>query len=185
MWDRLPVNVQRQLIDKKMRFFIIDAISLAEEIGLGARINMIMQTAFFVISGIIPRQEAIKAIKKEITKTYGKKGEEVLQMNYAAVDTALQNIIEVPVPREATSLVGMRPAVPENAPEFVRNVTARMIEGKGDSLPVSAIPDDGTWPSGTTQYEKRNIAVHIPVWEPDICIQCARAPSSVPTPLSG
>jgi pyruvate-ferredoxin/flavodoxin oxidoreductase len=173
VWDRLPVNVQRQLIDKKMRFFIIDAISLAEEIGLGARINMIMQTAFFVISGIIPREEAIKAIKKEITKTYGKKGEEVLQMNYAAVDTALQNIIEVPVPREATSALGMRPAVPGNAPEFVRNVTARMIEGRGDSLPVSAIPDDGTWPSGTTQYEKRNIAVHIPVWEPDICIQCA------------
>ena len=112
VWDTLPLNVQKQLIDKKMRFFVIDAISLAEELGLGARINMIMQTAFFVISGIIPKEEAIKAIKKEITKTYGKKGEEVLKMNYAAVDTALSNIFEVPVPGKATSHKSMRPAVP-------------------------------------------------------------------------
>ncbi len=173
VWDTLPATVQRHLIDKKMKFYVIDAISLAEEIGLGARINMIMQTAFFVISGIIPREDAIKAIKKEITKTYGKKGEEVLKMNYAAVDTALQNIAEVTVPASVTATTDMRPAVPADAPEFVRNVTGRMIEGKGDTLPVSAIPVDGTWPTGTTQYEKRNIGVHIPVWEPDICIQCA------------
>jgi len=173
VWDTLPATVQRHLIEKKMKFYVIDAIALAEEIGLGARINMIMQTAFFVISGIIPREDAIKAIKKEITKTYGKKGEEVLKMNYAAVDTALQNIAEVTVPAKVTATTDMRPAVPADAPEFVRNVTGRMIEGKGDTLPVSAIPVDGTWPTGTTQYEKRNIGVHIPVWEPDICIQCA------------
>ncbi len=172
VWDTLPIEVQQQLIAKKMKFYVIDAITLAEEIGLGARINMIMQTAFFVISGIIPKEDAVKAIKKEITKTYGKKGEEVLNMNYAAVDAALQNIVEVPVPRTVTSKEGMRPAVPEDAPDFVRRVTAKMIEGKGDALPVSAIPADGTWPTGTTQYEKRNIGVHIPVWDPEVCIQC-------------
>ena len=172
VWDALPAAVQKQLIAKKMRLYIIDAISLAEEIGLGARINMIMQTAFFVISGIIGKDEAVKAIKKEIQKTYGKKGDEVLQMNYAAVDTALQNLVEVPIPAKATSSVDMRPPVPDYAPAFVKDVTAVMIEGKGDSLPVSAMPDDGTWPTATTQYEKRNIAVHIPVWEPDVCIQC-------------
>ncbi len=174
VWDTLPAEVQEQLISKKMKFYIIDAISLAEELGLGTRINMIMQTAFFVIAGIIPKDEAIESIKREIKKTYMKKGEQVVQMNYAAVDKALQNIVEVPVPAKATSGKRMRPAVPEEAPEFVRNVTARMIEGNGDSLPVSAIPVDGTWPTSTTQYEKRNIGVHIPVWEPDICIQCGQ-----------
>jgi pyruvate-ferredoxin/flavodoxin oxidoreductase len=174
VWDSLPAVVQKELISKKMRLFIIDAISLAEQIGLGARINMIMQTAFFVISGIIGKDEAVKAIKKEIHKTYGKKGEEVLQMNYAAVDKALENLVEVPIPAQATSKVEMRPPVPDFAPQFVKDVTAVMIEGKGDSLPVSAIPDDGTWPTATTQYEKRNIAVHIPVWEPDVCIQCGQ-----------
>lgn len=172
VWDALPAAVQKQLIAKKMRLYIIDAISLAEEIGLGARINMIMQTAFFVISGIVGKDEAVKAIKKEILKTYGKKGDEVLRMNYAAVDTALQNLVEVPIPAKATSSLDMRPPVPDYAPAFVKDVTAVMIEGKGDSLPVSAMPDDGTWPTATTQYEKRNIAVHIPVWEPDVCIQC-------------
>ncbi len=174
VWDTLPAEVQEQLISKKMKFYIIDAISLAEELGLGTRINMIMQTAFFVIAGIIPKDEAIESIKREIKKTYMKKGEQVVQMNYAAVDKALQNIVEVAVPAKATSRKRMRPPVPEEAPEFVRNVTARMIEGNGDSLPVSAIPADGTWPTSTTQYEKRNIGVHIPVWEPDICIQCGQ-----------
>ncbi len=174
VWDTLPVEVQEQLISKKMKFYIIDAISLAEELGLGTRINMIMQTAFFVIAGIIPKEEAIESIKREIKKTYMKKGEQVVQMNYAAVDKALQNIVEVPVPAKATSKNRMRPAVPADAPEFVKNVTAKMIAGNGDSLPVSAIPADGTWLTGTTQFEKRNIGVHIPVWEPDICIQCGQ-----------
>ncbi len=174
IWDTLPVEVQEQLISKKMKFYIIDAISLADELGLGSRINMIMQTAFFVISGIIPKEDAVKAIKTEIKKTYIKKGEEVVKLNYAAVDKALQNIVEVKVPGKVTSKNRMLPPVPEDAPEFVRKVTAKMIADKGDSLPVSAIPADGTWPTGTTQYEKRNIGVHIPIWEPDICIQCGQ-----------
>ena len=171
-WDSLPAEVQKQLIAKRMKLYIIDAVLLAEKLGLGARINMIMQTAFFVISGIIPKEDAIKAIKKEIHSTYAKKGDKILQKNYAAVDSAMQGIVEISVPAEATSTIKMRPAVPDHAPKFVKDVTARMIEGKGDSLPVSAIPADGTWPTGTTQYEKRNIAVHIPVWDPDVCIQC-------------
>ncbi|MCP4256360.1 MAG: pyruvate:ferredoxin (flavodoxin) oxidoreductase [Planctomycetes bacterium] len=174
VWDTLPVEVQQALIDKKIKFYIIDAISLAEEIGLGARINMIMQTAFFVISGIIPKEQAIEAIKREIKKTYMKKGEKVVEMNYAAVDKALQNIVEVSIPDKATSTLRMRPAVPADAPDFVKNVTARIIEGNGDSLPVSAMPADGTWPTATTQYEKRAIAVHIPEWIPENCIQCAQ-----------
>ncbi len=174
VWDTLPVEVQEQLIAKRMKFFIIDAISLAEEIGLGGRINMIMQTAFFIISGIIPKEDAIRAIKAEIKKTYMKKGEAVIGMNYAAVDSALQNIVEVSIPEKVTSTVRLKPPVPDMAPEFVRNVTAKIIAGKGDYLPVSAMPADGTWPTGTTQYEKRNIGIHIPVWEPDICIQCGQ-----------
>jgi pyruvate-ferredoxin/flavodoxin oxidoreductase len=172
VWDTLPAIVQKQLIDKKMKFYIIDAFSIAKKLGLGARINMIMQTAFFVISGIIPKEDAVKAIKKEIDKTYGKKGEKILNMNYGAVDEALNGIIEVKVPEKVTSSIGLRPPVPENAPQFVKDVTAMMIEGKGDYIPVSAIPADGTWPTATTQYEKRNIAVYIPVWEPDACLQC-------------
>lgn len=174
VWDTLPVEVQKQLISKKMKFYIIDAISLAEEIGLGARINMIMQTAFFIISGIIPKEDAVKSIKAEIKKTYMRKGEEIVNLNYKAVDKALQSIVEVPVPAKATSKIKMREPVPEDAPEFVRNVTAKLLANKGDSLPVSAIPADGTWPTATTQYEKRNIGVNIPVWEPDACIQCAQ-----------
>src|SRR3990172_3540665 len=174
VWDTLPVEVQEHLISKKMKFYIIDAIALAEEIGLGSRINMIMQTAFFIISGILPKDEAVKAIKKEINKTYGKKGTKVVEMNYAAVDTALKNIVEVPVPAKVSASKRMKPAVPDHAPQFVKNVTAVMATGKGDTLPVSAIPADGTWPVVTTQYEKRNIAVHIPIWEPDICIQCGQ-----------
>ncbi|MBI5740408.1 MAG: pyruvate:ferredoxin (flavodoxin) oxidoreductase [Nitrospirae bacterium] len=174
VWDSLPVEVQERIISGKMKFYIIDAISLAEELGLGSRINMIMQTAFFVISGILPAEDAINAIKGQIEKTYKKKGTQVVEMNYAAVDKAVRNIVEVPVPAAATGKIHMRPPVPVHAPEFVQNVTAKMIEGKGDSLPVSAIPSDGTWPTGTTQYEKRNIGVHVPIWEPDVCIQCGQ-----------
>ena len=174
VWDTLPVEVQEQLISKKMKFYIIDAISLAEEIGLGARINMIMQTAFFIISGIIPKEDAVKSIKTEIKKTYMRKGEDIVNLNYEAVDKALQNIVEVPVPDKATSKVHMRPPVPEHAPEFVKNVTAKLLADNGDSLPVSAMPADGTWPTATTQYEKRNIGVNIPIWESDACIQCAQ-----------
>jgi pyruvate-ferredoxin/flavodoxin oxidoreductase len=171
VWDILPLEIQQHLIAKKMRFFIIDAVALAEELGLGSRINMIMQTAFFVISGIIPKEDAIRSIKEQIKKTYKKKGEEVIKMNYASVDTALKNIVEVAVPARATGKP-MRGPVVTDAPPFVKEVLAPMVAMKGNHLPVSAMPVDGSWPTGTTQYEKRNIAVHVPVWEPDVCIQC-------------
>jgi len=172
VWDNMPVEVQRQIIDKKLKFYVIDGIGLAKKLGLGARINMIMQTAFFIIGGILPKDEAVKAIKDAIVKTYGNKGEKVVNMNFAAVDGALNNIHEVKYPEKATSKIKKPPIVPEDAPEFVQYVTASIIANKGDSLPVSAMPDDGTFMTGTTQYEKRNIAVEIPVWDEKACIQC-------------
>ena len=172
VWDNIPQEVQQRLIDKKAKFYVIDAIALAKDLGLGARINMIMQTAFFLISGILPPDEAIKAIKDAIVKTYGAKGEKIVNMNFAAVDGAAENLHEVKYPDKVTSSITMPPIVPDFAPDFVKNVTAEIIAGRGDDLPVSAFPDDGTYPTATTQYEKRNIAVDIPVWEPEICIQC-------------
>ncbi len=172
VWDKIPREVQQQIIEKKAKFYVIDAISLAKELGLGARINMIMQTAFFLISGILPKEKAIKAIKKAIVDTYGAKGEKVVNMNYAAVDSTAGALKEVDYPHEVTSSIAKPPIVPDFAPEFVKTVTAEIIAGRGYDLPVSVFPDDGTYPTGTTQYEKRNIAVDIPVWEKDICIQC-------------
>ncbi|MEA3297217.1 MAG: pyruvate:ferredoxin (flavodoxin) oxidoreductase, partial [candidate division Zixibacteria bacterium] len=172
VWDNIPMEVQKQIIDKKADFYVIDAISLAKKLGLGARINMIMQTAFFFISGILPKDKAIEAIKNAIKKTYGGKGEKVVNMNYAAVDGAVDALKKVDYPGKVTSTKKMPPIVPDAAPEFVHNVTAEIIAGRGDQLPVSAFPTDGTYPTGTTQFEKRNIAVDIPVWEPDVCIQC-------------
>ncbi len=172
VWDKIPREVQQQIIERKAKFYVIDAISLAKELGLGARINMIMQTAFFLISGILTREKAIKAIKKAIVYTYGAKGEKVVNMNYAAVDGTASALKEVDYPHEVTSNIAMPPIVPDFAPEFVRTVTAEIIAGRGEDLPVSAFPDDGTYPTGTTQYEKRNIAVDIPVWDKDLCIQC-------------
>ena len=174
VWDTLPQEVQKQIIEKKLKFYIIDAISLAEEIGLGPRINVIMQTAFFKISNIIPLDTAVKAIKGAIKKTYGRKGEKIVAMNNAAVDGTLERVYEVEVPEKVTSKIKMRPPVPEDAPDFVKEVTAELIARRGDKLPVSKMPVDGKFPTGTTQYEKRNVAVNIPVWEPDICIQCGR-----------
>ncbi len=174
IWDTLPKEVQKQIIDKKLKFYVIDAISLADELGLGARINVIMQTAFFKISNVIPLDIAIKAIKDAIKKSYGKKGEKVVQMNNAAVDGALDKIYEVEVPDKVTSAIEMPPVVPADSPDFVKEVTAEMMARRGDDLPVSKIPADGKYPTGTTRYEKRNIAVNIPEWEPDICIQCGR-----------
>ena len=173
VWDKMPDRVQRDLINKKAKLYVIDAISLAQALGLGARINMIMQTAFFMISGILTQEDAIAAIKKAIKKTYGNKGEKVVQMNYDAVDAAIKNIVEVPVPATVTGHA-LPPTVPDNAPEFVKKVTAKIIEGKGDTLKVSEMPDDGTWPTATTQYEKRNIAVNVPKWLSDNCIQCGQ-----------
>ena len=172
LWDTLPQEVQRQIIEKKLRFYVIDAISLAVELGLGARINVIMQTAFFKISKILALDTAVGAIKDAVRKTYGKKGEKIVEMNNSAVDAALERVYEVEVPGEVTSEIKMRPPVLEDAPDFVREVTAELIALRGDKLPVSRMPVDGKFPTGTTQYEKRNIAVDIPQWEPDICIQC-------------
>jgi pyruvate-ferredoxin/flavodoxin oxidoreductase len=172
VWDTLPQEVQKQIIDKKLKFYVIDAISLAQELGLGARINVIMQTAFFKISNIISLEVAVKAIKDAINKSYGKKGEKIVAMNYAAVDKALDRIYEVNYPDKVTSKIKMPPVVSDDAPEFVKNVTAELMALRGDSVPVSKLPDDGKFPSASTQYEKRNIAVNIPQWEPNICIQC-------------
>ncbi|HBA89964.1 MAG TPA: pyruvate:ferredoxin (flavodoxin) oxidoreductase [Geobacter sp.] len=173
VWNQLPIEVQRQIITRKLKVYTINAIKLAEDLGLGARINVIMQTAFFKISGIIPLEQAIAEIKGAIKKSYGKAGEKVVAMNNAAVDKALESIHEVRVPSDASSTIHMPPAVGAHAPEFVQKVTGRIIAGFGDDLPVSAMPIDGTFPTATSQYEKRNIAVEIPVWDEKLCIQCA------------
>ncbi|MFQ5595299.1 MAG: pyruvate:ferredoxin (flavodoxin) oxidoreductase [Anaerolineae bacterium] len=174
VWDRLPRPAQEQIVNKKLKFYVIDAYSVAKATGMGARINTIMQTCFFAISGVLSREEAITRIKEAITKSYGKAGPAVLQMNFAAVDAALEHLHEVQVPAQATSTTDMPPVVPTEAPEFVQRVTAEMIAGRGDLLPVSALPADGTYPTGTTQWEKRNLAQEVPVFEPDICIQCGK-----------
>jgi pyruvate-ferredoxin/flavodoxin oxidoreductase len=173
VWDSMPVEVQKQILAKKMKFYVINAIALGEELGLGARINVIMQTAFFKISGIMELGMALSAIKDAIKKSYGKSGEKVVEMNNKAVDAALENIFEVKIPATASSKLKMPPVVGAHAPQFVQEVTAPIIAGYGDSLPVSKMPADGTFPTGTSQYEKRNIAVDIPVWDEAICIQCA------------
>ncbi len=165
---------KQRIIKKKIKFYVINAYEVAEKTGMGNRINTIMQTCFFAISGVLPKDEAITAIKDAIKKTYGKRGEAVVKKNYAAVDQALAHLHEVKVPAEVTSQITRRAPVPAEAPEFVREVLGTIIEGKGDSLPVSAFPVDGTYPTATTQWEKRNISLEIPVWEPDLCIQCGK-----------
>jgi len=172
IWDELPYEVQKQIIDKKLKFYVINAYKLAEELGLGARINTIMQTVFFKISQVIPEDVAIPAIKEAIQKTYGAKGQSIVDMNIKAVDAALEKFEEVQVPGEVTSKKRMPPIVPTDAPEFVQKVTGRIIAQEGDQIPVSLFPADGSFPTGTTQYEKRNVAIKIPLWEPDICLQC-------------
>ena len=174
VWDHLPRTVQRELIEKKLRFFVIDGYTVAKETGMGGRINTIMQTCFFAISGVLPRDEAIAAIKHAIEKTYGKRGEAIVKKNFAAVDATLDHLHEVQVPDRVTSTFDLRPAVPDEAPDFVRQTLAKIIAGEGDAVPVSAMPVDGTFPTGTTQYEKRNIALEIPVWDEAICIQCGK-----------
>jgi len=174
VWEHLPYSVQKTIIEKKLRFFVIDAYKIAKEVGLGVRINTIMQVCFFSLSNIIPVEEAKKAIKRFIKKSYGKKGEKIVNTNFAAVDNALPKLYEVKVPSEATSKLKKRPPVPAEAPKFVQDVTAKMIAGQGDNLPVSAFSPDGTFPSGTTKWEKRNVAQEIPAWDPDTCIQCGK-----------
>ncbi|NPV65632.1 MAG: pyruvate:ferredoxin (flavodoxin) oxidoreductase [Anaerolineae bacterium] len=172
VWDHLPREVQEALIEKKAKFYVIDALGIAKSLGLGGRINTTMQAAYFAISGVLPEDEAQRMIELAIEDTYGKKGKAVVEMNVRAAAIAKERIQEVKVPAKATSTIRIAPPVPDDAPEFVRKVTAEIIAGRGDWLPVSAMPVDGTFPVGTTKYEKRNIASEIPVWEPDICIQC-------------
>ena len=172
VWDSLPADLQQEIIRKKLAFYAIDASTVARNCGMAGRINTIMQTCYFAISGVLEKDEAIAAIKYAIKKTYGKRGDAVVQRNYDAVDRTLENLVRIDYPQTATSSVVQAPLVPATAPDFVQRVTALMLGGKGDLLPVSAFPVDGVWPTGTTQWEKRNIAEEIPVWETDICIQC-------------
>ncbi len=172
VWDSLPEQVQKDLIEKKMKLFIIDAYKVANETGMGVRINTIMQTCFFAISNIFPKDQAIELIKKSIKKTYGAKGDKIVQMNFDAVDKTLANLFEVTIPNKVTSKLQLQPPVSGNAPEFVKEVTAKMIAGEGDLLPVSKMPVDGTYPLSTTRWEKRNIALEVPVWDMETCIQC-------------
>jgi pyruvate:ferredoxin (flavodoxin) oxidoreductase, homodimeric len=172
VWNHLPRHYQKQILDKRLKFYVIDALKVALDAGMGGRINTIMQTCFFAISGILPKDEAIAKIKQSIEKTYGLKGEDIVRKNFAAVDAALAHLHEVEVPDIVTGTEVQAPIVPPEAPKFVQEVTAKLIAGLGDELPVSAMPADGTWPVGTTKWEKRNIAHEVPVWEPELCIQC-------------
>ncbi len=174
VWDHLPRVVQQQIIDRKLKVYVIDAYSVAAQQGMAGRINTVMQTCFFAISGVLPREEAIAKIKETIQKTYGKRGEAVVRRNFAAVDATLANLFELKVPDKVTSTIELPPPVPEEAPAFVQEVLGKMIKGEGDLLPVSALPVDGTYPTGTTKWEKRNIALEVPVWDPDVCIQCGK-----------
>jgi len=172
VWDHLPREVQTDILKKNLQFYVIDAYDVAHKTGMGGRINTIMQTCFFAISGVLPREQAIEEIKKSIQATYGKRGEAVVQKNFAAVDHALANMYRVTPSAEVTSQETRRPAVVAEAPQFVRDTLGPMMVYEGDDVPVSAMPVDGTFPTGTTQWEKRNIALEIPVWDPNICIQC-------------
>jgi pyruvate-ferredoxin/flavodoxin oxidoreductase len=174
VWDKLPRRTQEQMLRKKIEFYVIDGYKVAREAGMGTRINTIMQTCFFAISGVLPREEAIAQIKKSIKKTYGKRGESVVQKNFAAVDHALAHLEKVELPAVASSTFDLTGAFSSKAPQFVHDVLGMIAEGKGDQIPVSAIPAGGAYPSGTAQWEKRNIAQFIPVWDESLCIQCGK-----------
>jgi pyruvate-ferredoxin/flavodoxin oxidoreductase len=174
IWDHLPRDMQQRIIALGLRLFVIDASRVAQEVGLRGRTNTVLQTCFFAISGVLPRDRAIEHIKQAIRKTYGSKGEAVVRANFRAVDDTLARLSEVAVPRTARSTIERTPPVPADAPAFIRQVTAAMLEGRGDEIPVSGMPVDGTWPSGTSIWEKRNIADAVPVWHTDTCIQCGQ-----------
>ncbi len=180
VWNHLNKDVQQTIIDKQLQFYVIDAYKVAKSIGMGGRINTIMQTCYFAISGVLPKDEAIAKIKAAAEKTYGKKGPKVVEMNFAAIDASVANLEKVEIPSQATAAAGFAPAVPEEAPDFVKRVTAVMMREEGDKLPVSAFPVDGTWPAATTQWEKRNIAIEVPSWNPDLCIQCTKCATICP-----
>lgn len=173
VWDELPKNVQQQLIEKDIQFYVIDGLKVAHSVGMGRRINTVMQTCFFALSGIMPREQAIEKIKTAAKKTYSKKGQDIVRRNFAAIDQALLHLEQVVVPESVTTEHDPDPMLPfKDAPDFVKRVTSEIIHGKGDLIPVSQLPVDGTYPTGTTQWEKRNIAQDIPIWSKDLCIQC-------------
>jgi pyruvate-ferredoxin/flavodoxin oxidoreductase len=180
VWDRIPREVQKQIIDKKLKFYVINAYEVAKKTGMRERINTIMQTCFFYLSGILPQPEAVAAIKHAIEKTYGRKGPDIVRQNHEAVDQSIANLHMIEVPAAPTSRITQSPVVPAEAPEFVQKVTAPIMAGNGDLLPVSALPLDGTWPTATTQWEKRNIAMEMPIWDPAVCIQCAKCSIACP-----
>lgn len=174
MWDKLPKSVQETIIDKKLNFYVIDGYDVAKKSGMGARINTIMQTCFFAISGILPKDEAIAQIKNAIKKTYGAKGEAIVKKNFEAVDHTLEHLVKIDVPSSVTSEFELPPIVSDKAPDYVKETLAMMMKGKGDDVPVSQMPIDGTFPSATTRWEKRNIALQVPEWDPEVCIQCGK-----------
>ncbi|HEY0867555.1 MAG TPA: pyruvate:ferredoxin (flavodoxin) oxidoreductase, partial [Fimbriimonas sp.] len=174
VWDHLPRHIQKSIVEKQLELWVVDGYQVAHETGMGVRINTIMQTCFFALNGILPKDEAIAKIRKTIEKTYGKRGPKVVEQNFAAVDQALAHLYPVEVPSEVTSEIEMLKAVPDAAPAFVREVIGEMIAGSGDEIPVSALPQDGTFPTATTQYEKRSISLEVPVWEPSVCSQCGK-----------
>ncbi len=174
LWNNIPLSIQQVIIDKKIKVYAIDAQKVAEDSGMGRRINTVMQVCFFAISGILPKDEAIAAIKDSIVKTYGRKGEMIVNMNLKAVDNTLEHLFEVEIPKSPIGSMKLKPPVPENSPDFVKDVLGEIIAGRGDDIPVSAFPTDGTWPTGTTKYEKRNIALEIPTWDEETCTQCGK-----------
>ncbi|HEY0633804.1 MAG TPA: pyruvate:ferredoxin (flavodoxin) oxidoreductase [Gammaproteobacteria bacterium] len=179
-WNILPRRMQQQMLDKQLRFYVIDAYRVAEEAGLGRRINTIMQTCHFAISNLLPQQEAIAAIKHAVQASYGRKGQQLIDINFRAIDAAVANLHEVTIPATATSSHDRPATVSANAPDFVQRVTAAMIAERGDAIPVSAIAPDGTWPLGTAAFEKRNLAQELPVWDEQLCIQCGKCPFVCP-----
>ena len=180
VWDTLPKKMQQQMLDKKIRFYVIDGYAVGEKTGMGKRINTIMQTCFFAISGVLPQEEAIAAIKHAVEKTYSKKGRRIVELNFKAIDETLAELKQVPLPEKISSTFDNISRIIDNAPEFVKRVTGEIIAGRGDFLPVSAMPVDGTFPTGTAAYEKRNLALEIPVWETDLCTQCGKCPMVCP-----
>ncbi|MGZ4989394.1 MAG: pyruvate:ferredoxin (flavodoxin) oxidoreductase, partial [Methylobacter sp.] len=174
VWSSLPAKMQRQMIDKKIRFYVIDGYAVAEKSGMGKRINTIMQTCFFAISGVLPQEQAITAIKHAVEKTYGKKGRHIVELNFKAIDETLACLHAVPLPTQVSSRFDIKSIITDVAPDFVKRVTGEIIASRGDALPVSAMPVDGTFPTGTAAYEKRNLALEIPVWETDLCTQCGK-----------
>ena len=174
VWSTLPAKMQQQMISKKIRFYVIDGYAVAEKTGMGKRINTIMQTCFFAISGVLPQADAITAIKQAVEKTYGKKGERIVALNFKAIDETLASLSVVPLPTTVSSLFDITSTITVAAPDFVKRVTGNIIAGNGDALPVSVMPVDGTFPTGTAAYEKRNLALEIPVWDTDLCTQCGK-----------